>query len=139
MSYRNNKRISKSSGFSLIEITIVVAIIGFLSTIIWPLFTRYEHKVSRVDGIAGLEAAINAIEGCGAQNGGDYTNCLLGGFATSPNNKYTIRLPNAGDSFYTLTATKNNGVDNDCGVLSIDNLGQQNETGNRDIRYCWSR
>jgi len=129
-----------SSGLTLIEMVVVVAIIGILAAVAWPTFDRYQLKVSRADGIAGLGMATNAMETCGSHNGGDYTDCLLGNFGTSPNNKYNIALSNAGDGSYTLTATKNGGnADTECGNLSIDHLGKQGETGSKDIKYCWSK
>lgn len=134
-----NSQMKRYSGLTLIELIVVVAIIGILSAVAWPTFERYQFKVSRADGIAGLGIAVNAMENCGSREGGDYTDCVLGDFVTSPNSKYDIALSNAGEGSYTLTATKRGNVDAECGDLSIDHLGQQNETGNKDIKFCWSR
>lgn len=129
------------SGLTIIELVITVGVISILAVVAWPQFDRYQIKVSRADGIAGLQIAVNEIEQCGAQNF-NFAGC--GGAITtdSPREKYTIAIDadNTTASTYRLTATKDTGsADTECGVLSIDHLGVKGETGSKDVTYCWQR
>lgn len=139
MLYQDNKKTHRASGFTLIEVMVAVAIIGILAAVAWPVFNRYELKVSRADGIAGLKIAANEMETCAARSF-DYTTCGLVN-NTSPRGKYDLAIdaPNTTVTEFNLTATKAGGVDPECGVLSLNHLGQEDETGSKSVKFCWSK
>ncbi len=85
------KNISKS-GFTLIELMIVVAIIAFLSMIAIPSFSKFLAKSKRAEAYLNLSALCTAEKAYFAENG-RYTNVLYGangaGWKPSDNCQYT--------------------------------------------------
>jgi len=132
---------NRQSGLTLIEMIITVAIIGILAAVAYPTFDRYQLKVSRADGIAGLEIAANAMELCGARTFNyAHANCALSAaMQTSPRGRYTIAISQATASTFSLTATKNVNNDTECGVLSLNHFGQRGMTGTKSVKFCWSK
>lgn len=136
-----NRKMNRHSGLTLIEMMVVVAIIGILAAVAWPTFDRYQLKVSRADGIAGLEIAANEMELCGARTFNyEDLDCVLSS-ATSPRGKYAIAIDagNTTASTFNLIATKTGNADPDCGDLSLNHLGVQAVTGSKSVKFCWSQ
>lgn len=150
MKYRNN-------GFTLIEVMVSVAIIGFLAVTGWRVYDEHKTKVVRADAVAALTIEANNMEKCGAAQGNTYIGCILGS-NTSPNNHYRLALNNQTATTYTIIAERlvDNPDDTMCTVggrnydLAINELGQtgirQKGTvvdpvfGNtQQIRRCWNK
>ena len=140
-----NRKIS-GSGFTLIELMIVVAIVGVLAAVAYPSYKRSVEKSRRAEGKALVLDAANRQE----RRFGDtnkYTDDMTKlGYpadpATSENGHYQVDSTssstnvNTGFFDFTLTATAV-GVqvaDTKCATLSIDNVGQKSSTGGGD---CW--
>ncbi len=143
MIYRTNQ---STSGFTLIELMIVVAIIGVLAAIAVPMYGSYVEKSRRTDGKAKLMQVAQSLERCfttlSAYNN---NNCdVVTGWAVndvSDENFYTVDTDPPG----TLTATaftliaRPQGAqanDTDCTTLTLDHLGQKAATG-ADTSVCW--
>jgi type IV pilus assembly protein PilE len=67
---KENKKIKtkSSTGFSLVELVVVVAIIGILSTIAYPSYINYLYKGSRAEAMAALLDIANQQEQFYADN-----------------------------------------------------------------------
>lgn len=86
------------SGFSLIELMVVVAIVAILSSVALPWYGQYVQRGVRGDGISSLQAILDAQERFYTDNIRYTTNLNdLGltvngnGFYITPNEDYAIR------------------------------------------------
>ena len=124
----------KQTGFTLIEAVVVIAILGIIATIAWPLFEAQSDRSRRTDGIGGLITAANEMEKCYSDSA-TYTGCTIA--ATSPKGFYNITsVINADD--YTLTAAPIT-ADPDCKTLTLNHLGVKGHTTDTSapLQRCW--
>ena len=142
----------RPSGFTLVELMIVVAIIGILAAIAYPSYTEYVTRSKRSDGKAALLSLQLAQEkyraNCVQYATGIHANtmsCILGGAhnlvspTTSPDGYYTIAIASANTTTYTITATPNF-TDAKCNILGINQAGTKTITGGTDsVANCWGK
>ncbi|TRX02946.1 type IV pilin protein [Candidatus Methylobacter oryzae] len=128
----------RSSGFTLIELMITVAIIGILAGIAYPSYTSYVTQAKRGDGKAGLLKLQQAQEKYRANNTTYGTLAQLGAANSSPDGQYTLAVTTNTATSYTLTATPTF-TDAQCNVLGIDQAGTRTVTGTSSVADCWNR
>lgn len=77
---------SKTSGFFIVEILIVLVIIGILVLALLPNLTTYTQRAKFVDNLSAAEALKHAVSLCIIKNDGNLTKCNAGseGIPTSP-------------------------------------------------------
>jgi type IV pilus assembly protein PilE len=139
--------INKTSGFTLIELVIVIAIVGILTTIALPSYQESVRKSRRRDAQAELLNFANAMERyfteagsyCDAGGAGGSNTCGVAGTndtgtasifspSTSVSTYYTFTISamnNSGTS-YTLQAAPVAGgpqASDSCGTLTITQTG----------------
>ncbi|GMR01185.1 MAG: type IV pilin protein [Gammaproteobacteria bacterium] len=125
------------SGFTLVELMIVIAIIGILAGVGYPAYTNAVKKGNRADAIDSLLALAGRMEEY-YMNNDTYTSAdvaTLLGSNQSPEGYYTLSFDTAPTVFaYKLVATAN-GSDSGCLTLTLDQLGQKGSTGT--ATNCW--
>ena len=139
-------RARKSSGFTLIEIMIVVAIIGILAAVALPSYNEYIRRGDRASARAALLEAQQFMERYYAANS-RYTTTDAG--TTSPtlptrlqavpaeSPRYDLALSAPAVNSYTLTATPRS-ADPRCGNLTLTNTGVKGRTGSGStVQECW--
>ena len=129
----------KQSGFTLIELIIVVAIVGIIMTFAYGFFGENVISSNRTIGRAALQQAAGTLEKCKTLYGSyNHANCGYANF-TSESNFYNISVVRTATSF-TLTATPVSGQaqagDTYCTSLTLTNTGQKGGTGS-DPSECW--
>jgi type IV pilus assembly protein PilA len=66
------------AGFTLIELLVVMLILGILAAIALPAFFNQKGKANDAKAKETAHSAQVAMETCGTDNSGAYTNCSLG-------------------------------------------------------------
>lgn len=121
----------KNSGFTLVEIMIVVAIIGILSAVALPAYSEYVKESRRVDAQQYLLQLSGTLER-------NYTR--LGEYPTEDSitpeqsDYYAFTYSRDSDTAFTLSASpKGSQADDKCGELSLNQQG----TTVASLDTCW--
>lgn len=128
-----------SKGFSLIELMVVVALVGILSTIAVNMYADNVIASKRSEGRAGLTATAASLEKCKSLYGVyNHANCNVLATIATESNLYSIDTTGRTPTTFTLVATAvgSQARDVDCDTLSLDNTGIKTATG-VDTTDCW--
>ncbi len=163
MIYKNIKQ-KKSSGFTLIELMIVVAIVGILASIAYPSYTQYVQKSKRTEAMVALMQAAQIQEKYYSQNLRYAKDAAqLSVSAITENRLYDIVIsgknsdggdcsndvgpPVDSDTYcidYQVKATAKEGEsqrqDEICRIFTITNTGakaSENSAGDDSTATCW--
>ncbi|WP_252272646.1 type IV pilin protein [Pseudomonas subflava] len=139
-----NKSLSRHSGFTLIELMIVLVVLGILASLAFPSYSEYVKRGHRSEGQAFLNDASARQERYFAQNNtyitstADIDKLGLKNGRLSETGKYQLSLSRIdGDGGYTLTAMEQFS-DTKCGDLILNALGVKGRSGNdMSVEDCW--
>jgi type IV pilus assembly protein PilE len=129
---------NQKQGFSLIELMITIAIVGILASIAYPLYTGYLNKSHRAQAQQNLLLLSQKMELFHARHH-NYTNATLQSIAPPDvlnNRYYRYAITELTTTSYLLAATPIN-TDKKCGILTLDQLGENGRSGSAPLQECW--
>lgn len=136
-----------NSGFTLMELMIVVAIIGVLAGIGYPAYSNYvirgkraEGRAALVDGAARLERYYSDNNKYATADNTIHTDTGIN--AVTEGAYYDISITTSGSyqTFILKATPKSPFVDSLCGELSLSNAGVKTEGGTAtDVPTCWGK
>ena len=123
-------RLSPSSGITLLELMIVVAVVGILAAIAYPSYARYVERAQVSDGTGALLIAAQAMERCYTAQS-SYANCDVPD--DSSEEFYSLAVV-ANATTFTITATGQAGrvTSGPCSTLTLNHRGQRTPAD-----ACW--
>jgi type IV pilus assembly protein PilE len=131
------------SGFSLIELLVVMAIAGILTVIAVPAYQQYLLDAHRTDAVKTLLEVSNAESEYYTTNNAYTANLTSLGYpadtVTSENGYYAVTATSSSPQTFTLTATPQGSQTRDthCGSFTLSSLGQKSVTGTDTVSDCW--
>lgn len=126
------------NGFSLIELMIVVAIVGILSSIAFPAYRDYILRSELTEGISNLASMRVKMEQYFQDNRTYEGACQNGTIASLPQNlkKFTLSCSDLTQDTYTITATSTSGF-----TFTVDEQNNRSTTtapnGWNANNTCW--
>ena len=128
----------KITGFSLLELVIVLAVIGVLLTLAIPSYQRYMQRAHRAEAIRMMLAIADCQERVRASTGFYDTSSCGEGF-NSDSHELRIEPPdNVASLEFTIIAQLRQGSDDACGNLSLDQAGTRGISDNQAaVNKCW--
>lgn len=149
---KNNRSLNlgrRSSGFTLIEVMIVVVIIGIIASIAYPSYQEHVRKTKRADAQSALMELAQFMERYYTANGRyltstnaaptlPFTEAPKDGASKSYDLAFAASSPTANS--YTLQATPKNSMAGDkCGTLTLTNTGAKGQAVGATMADCWRR
>lgn len=134
---KNRQR--RQTGFTLIEIMIVVVIVGILSSIAYPSYIEYVRKGHRSSAKAALLQAAQWMERAATATG-TYPpkDKFPSNLKAVEGGRYEITADSDGATF-TLTATpKDAQADDKCGNFTLTHTGAKG-VSKSTVADCWGR
>ena len=130
--------IKTSTGFTLLELMIVVMIIAILAAIAIPSYVNQATEAKRSDGKIALMEAAQSLERCYSENNA-YNNASCTFNTTSPEGHYAITTSAITATSFTLQAAPNSSqTDPLCAKLTLTSTGIQGKSGSGTVEECWN-
>jgi len=131
----------KSSGFTLIELMVVAAVVGILLAIAASYYGNYIIDANRTDARTTLSQASASLEKCKSLYANyNSASCNVTFPMTSGDGFYSLAATVLTSATFTLTATPVAGgpqaADTDCTSLILTNTGIEDGTG-ANVTKCW--
>jgi type IV pilus assembly protein PilE len=139
---------SRSGGFTLIELMIVVVVIGILAAIAYPSYQEHVRKARRADAQTALLELAQFMERHYTANGKYLTSANAAPtlpFSEAPKDGtgkyYDLSFASAPTaSSYTLRAVPKGAMASDsCGTLTLSNTGAKGQATGASLATCWRR
>lgn len=129
----------RTQGLTLIEMMVVVAIIGILAGIAWPLFDAQQMKQRRAEAVIAATRINSEMTNYFSDNF-TYTGYTINAAITGGLKYYTaaVAIPTASTYTITLTPTGVQAGDAECSNYTLNNTGRKAVSGTAtSAAVCW--
>ena len=126
----------RSSGFTLIELMIVVALVAILAAVAYPSYVDSVRKSRRAEAISALED-VRLSQAKWRANNATYGTAANIGIANRPYYNLAVTTNTATAFTATATATGAQAGDAGCTILTINQNGPVGDAAHRE--KCWKR
>lgn len=129
-----------SKGFSLIELTIVMLIIGILASLAYSSYSNQITRSERTEGKIALLGLAAHMERYYAQNN-TYVGATKADTAKTAHGHYQLQIAKTSATTFTLKAipqARQAANDIQCGTLSLDQAGLRGQSGSGSLSDCWA-
>ncbi len=141
---RERRGVGGGRGFTLIELTIVVAVVALLGAVALPAYQDSVRKARRTEAKAALSEAAQMMERYLTERG-TYATATLGAATDPPavyrdrseNGYYALSLSNLAAGTFTLSAVPQGSQASDgCGTFTLTQRGERGVSA-RTTAECW--
>jgi type IV pilus assembly protein PilE len=127
---------------TLLELLVVLAIIGIITSIAYPSYQHFIAKAHRTDGQIALQRLAIQMEQYATENRGysDATLATLNTPQQSAHGFYQLKIISATTNTFEIAAIPQGAqAHNDigCATLTLNQLGQKSATGKVNPKECW--
>lgn len=138
---------SRTLGFTLIEVMIVVGVIGILSAIAFPSYNQYVQRTHRANARAALLQTAQWLERAAtAQGTYPAAAAIPAGVLQVEGGRYAVTLPVLTAGTFTLRATPNGAQATDpCAIFQMTHAGVRTQVATAAVpapltaQECWNR
>lgn len=130
------------SGYSLIEVMIVLVIVASLAAIAFPYYTQHVVREKRFEAEIGLNKLAAALEQYYVANN-TYENATLEKLGIQQDivsGRYRVKILAANNTNFELTAepfAQQEILDTNCAALILNSMGEKSIGGTGTVRDCW--
>jgi type IV pilus assembly protein PilE len=132
--------LTKTRGFTLIELMIVIAVLSIIVAVGYPSYLEQVKKSRRAEGMGQLLELADRMERAYSDLGTYPTSISEVYVATTDNGFYTLSIVTANNVSFTVSAapTSLGKQDTDkCKTFTLTSLGQKSVTDSSMYDQCW--
>lgn len=138
---RRQLAITRRSGFTLVEMLVVVAMVAVLSAVAYPSYLTQVSKGRRADAKQALVELAQKMERFYTERG-TYAGATLGSTgvyaSTSPGGYYSLTITSQTADGFTITAApKGSQASDSCGTLGYNQIGDRSVGSGATVAQCW--
>ena len=140
MSFSSAGRSTKQpSGFTLLELMIVLAVIAVLLTLAVPSYQQYIQRAHRAEVIRAMFSMADCQSRIKANLGFYDTSKCLEGLSSNSYDLWLEPTANERSAIFTIIAKPKRSEGEQCGTLSLNQAGTQAISGGaKFLERCWS-
>jgi type IV pilus assembly protein PilE len=135
------RRQTLKNGFTLVELLVVVALIGLLTSLALPIYQQAQHRGQRSLAKLALMQAAHWMERAASSQGQYPAASAVPANLMSPEDLlYQLSMTSSAQSFVVTAQPKGTQTSDPCGSMSLSSTGERSvKNATLSVAQCWSR